>query len=180
MKITGKGNIALARWNEGHFHKLYPIANNPNIAKNLKDTFPQPYTIHDARHWIEHNIKFNPSQNFAIELDEQLVGSVGGEICKDELRTSLEIGFWVAEPFWGKGIATEAVQLYCEYVLEKFPQIKRIFSQVFDYNTASMKVLEKSGFIPEAILRDAYIKDDKIGDIFQYVIIRSEVEKADK
>ncbi|AFL84062.1 acetyltransferase, ribosomal protein N-acetylase [Belliella baltica DSM 15883] len=180
MKITGKGNIALVRWNDGHFHNLYPIANNPKIAQNLRDTFPHPYTIHDARHWIEHNMKFNPPQNFAIEYNDQLVGSVGGEIGKDELRTNLEIGFWVAEPFWGKGIATEAVQLYAEYILDKFAEIKRIYSQVYDFNTSSMKVLENAGFIPEAILKDAYIKNGKIGDLFQYVIIRSEVEKEER
>jgi RimJ/RimL family protein N-acetyltransferase len=178
MKITGKGNIALVRWNEDHFHNLYPIANNPNIAKNLRDTFPNPYTIHDARHWIEHNIKFNPPQNFAIEYHDQLVGSVGGEIGKDELRTNLEIGFWVAEAFWGKGIATEAVQIYTEYILDRFPEIKRIYSQVYDFNTTSMKVLENAGYVAEAILKDAYIKDGKVGDLFQYVIVRSEVEKV--
>ncbi|MCH7401240.1 GNAT family N-acetyltransferase [Belliella kenyensis] len=178
MKILGKNNVALVTWHESHFHHLYPIANNPNIAKNLRDAFPKPYTIHDARFWIEYNVKFNPPQNFAIEYNDTLVGSIGGEICKDELRTNMEIGFWIAESHWGKGIASEALVLYTEYLLDKFPNIKRIYSQVFDYNIASMKVFEKAGFEPEAILKDAYIKDDKVGDIFQYVIIRAEVDKA--
>lgn len=177
MKICGKNNISLVRWHEGHFHQLYPIANNPKIAANLRDAFPQPYTIHDARHWIEHNIKFTPPQNFAIEFEDHLVGSIGGEIGKEELRTNIEIGFWIAEAYWGKGIATQALMLYTEHLLERFPEIKRIYSQVFDFNTASMKVLENAGYVPEAILKDAYIKNGKVGDLFQYVIIRSEVEK---
>jgi ribosomal-protein-alanine N-acetyltransferase len=177
MKIQGKGNVSLVTWHEGHYHSLYPIANNPNIAKNLRDSFPSPYTIHDSRHWIEHNQKFNPPQNFAIEYEGKLVGSVGGEIGKDELRTNMEIGFWVAEQFWGKGIATQAVQLFTEYVLEKFPNIKRIYARVFDFNVPSMKILENAGYEPEAILKHAYIKNGKVGDLFQYVIIREEVEK---
>ena len=177
MKINGKGKVSLVTWHEGHFHHLYPIANNPNIARNLKDSFPSPYTIHDARHWIEHNIKFNPPQNFAIEYEGQLVGAIGGEICKNELRTNMEVGFWIAEPFWNKGIATEALQLYTEYLIEKFPDIKRIFAQVFDFNIASMKVLENAGYEPEAILRHGYIKNGVIGDLFVYVVLREEVER---
>lgn len=179
MKITGKGNINLVTWNDGHFHNLYPLANNPKISQNLRDSFPSPYTIHDARHWIEHNQKFNPPQNFAIEYEGQLVGSIGGEIGKNELRTNMELGFWVGEPFWGKGIATEAVLLYTEYALAKFPGIKRIFSQVFESNVGCMKVLEHAGYEPEAIIRHGYIKNNKIGDLFQYVIIREEVERYD-
>lgn len=177
MKLQGKENICLVSWHEGHFHSLYPIANNLKISKNLRDSFPSPYTIHDARHWIEHNQKFNPPQNFAIEYDGKLAGSVGCELGKDELRTNMEIGFWVAEAYWGKGIATEAVQLFTEYALAKFPEVKRIFAQVYDFNVPCMKVLENSGYEPEAILKHAYIKEGQIGDLFQYVIIREEVEK---
>lgn len=177
MKLEGKGNISLVRWHEKHFHALYPLANNPKIAANLRDIFPSPYTIHDARHWIEHNIKFNPPQNFAIEYHGQLVGSVGCEIGKNELRTNMEILFWVGEPYWGKGIAKEAVQMFTEYVLGHFPEIKRIYSQVYDLNIPAMKVLENAGYEPEAILRHAYIKNGAIGDLFQFVIIREEVEK---
>lgn len=177
MKIQGKGKVSLVRWHDGHFHALYPIANNQKIAANLKDIFPSPYTIHDARHWIEHNIKFTPPQNFAIEYDGQLVGSIGSEIGKNELRTNMEIGFWVAEPFWGKGIAQEALQLFTEYLLENFPNIKRFYAQVFDFNIPAMKVLENSGYEAEAILRHGYIKNGVVGDLFQFVIIREEVEK---
>lgn len=177
MKIQGKGNVSLVRWHDSHFHSLYPIANNPKIAANLRDSFPSPYTIHDARHWIEHNIKFNPPQNFAIEYDGQLAGSIGCEIGKNELRTNLEISYWIGENFWGKGIAKEAVTLFTEYVLDHFPEIKRIFAQVYDFNIPAMKVLENAGFEAEAILRHGYIKNGVVGDLFQFVIIREEVEK---
>jgi len=85
----------------------------------------------------------------------------------------VELGFWVGEPFWGKGIATEAVKLYTKYILEKF-DIERIYAHVYDFNGESMSVLEKAGYIPEAILKKAYVKRGKTGDIFQYVVIRDE------
>ncbi len=173
MVIVGERDIKLVSWSEAHFHQLYPLANNPKIAMNLRDSYPQPYTIHDARHWIEHNQKFNPPQNFAIEFEGRLAGSIGAERGKDELRTNMEMGFWIGEPFWGKGIATEAVMLYTKYLFQKF-DIERIFAQVFDYNGESMKVLEKSGYVPEAILRNGYIKRGRIGDLFQYVKVRDE------
>lgn len=173
MIITGEREINLVSWSEAHFHQLYPLANNPKIAMNLRDSYPQPYTIHDARHWIEHNQKFNPPQNFAIEIGGKLAGSIGAERGKDELRTNMEMSFWVGEPFWGKGIASEAVKLYCDFIFQKF-DVQRLFSQVYDFNGESMNVLEKAGFIPEAILKKAFIKNGVVGDIFQYVMIRGE------
>lgn len=176
MKITGSENINLVTWHEGHFHQLYPLANNPKIARNLKDSFPKPYTIHDARFWIEHNQKFNPPRNFGIEYNDTLVGSIGCEVGKDELRTNLELSFWVGEVHWGKGIATEAVKLYTDYILKKFLEIERIYAQVYEFNVGCMKVLENAGYIPEAILRNGFIKEGKVGDLFQYVKIRDEMK----
>ena len=173
MIISGERDINLVTWNEAHFHQLYPLANNPKIAMNLRDSFPQPYTIHDARHWIEHNQKFNPPQNFAIEFEGRLAGSIGCDRGKDELRTNMELGFWVGEAFWGKGIATEAVKLFTQHLLDRF-DIQRIYAQVYDFNVESMNVLEKAGYIPEAILKKAFIKRGVVGDIFQYVKIRGE------
>jgi len=175
MIITGERGINLVSWNDAHFHQLYPLANNPKIAMSLRDSFPQPYTIHDARHWIEHNQKFNPPQNFAIEFEGKLAGSVGAERGKDELRTNMELGFWVGEPFWGKGIATEAIKIYTNFIFEKF-EILRIFAQIYEFNGQSMGVLEKSGYVPEAILKNAFIKNGVVGDLFQYVQIRGEAQ----
>ncbi|WP_143959361.1 GNAT family N-acetyltransferase [Litoribacter populi] len=171
MRLTGENGVSLTTWKDTHFHKLYPLANNPKIAKNLRDSYPQPYTIHDARHWIEYNQKFNPPQNFAIELDGQLVGSIGSERGKDELRPNMEIGFWIGEPFWGKGIATEAVKIFTNHLFNKF-DVQRVFSQTYDFNVASMRVLEKAGYQAEAILKNAFIKNGTMGDLFQYVRLR--------
>lgn len=173
MVREGIRDINLVSWKEAHFHALYSLANNPKIAMNLRDNFPQPYTIHDAKHWIEHNQRFHPAQNFAVEYQGILAGSISSEMGKDELRTNVALGFWIGEPFWGKGIATEAVKLYTAYLLEKF-EVERIFAQVYDFNGASMHVLEKAGFVPEAILKKAFIKQNQVGDLFQYVLVRGE------
>jgi RimJ/RimL family protein N-acetyltransferase len=173
MIIRGERKINLVSWSEAHFHQLYPLANNPKIAMYLKDSYPQPYTIHDARYWIEHNQKFNPPQNFAIEIDGKLAGTIGATRGKDELRTNMEMEFWVAQPLWGKGIATESVKIYSNYIFQKF-DIQRIFAQVYDFNGPSMSVLEKAGFIAEAILKKAFVKNGVVGDIFQYVMIKGE------
>ncbi|WP_194775170.1 GNAT family N-acetyltransferase [Pararhodonellum marinum] len=172
MIIQGTETVLLKTWSDAHYHQLYKLANNPKIAHNLRDSFPHPYTVHDAKNWISFNQKFNPALNFAIHHKGQLVGAIGGERGKDELRTNIEIGFWLGEPYWGKGIAVEALQLYVEYIFEKFPTLHRLFAQVYDFNTSSFKVLEKAGFEPEAILKKAYIKNGQIGDLFQYVLIR--------
>ncbi len=173
MKIEGDKGIALVSWGGQHFHKLYPMANNPAIAKNLKDSFPQPYTIHDARAWIEHNIKFNPPQNFAIERNGELVGAIGAEKGQNELRTNMEIGFWIGEAYWGQGIATEATKLFVKHLFEKFP-VYRLFATVYDFNIPCMRVIQKAGFLEEAILKNAFIKNDKVGDIYQYVMLKEE------
>ncbi len=171
MIIKGENGVELVSWRGHHFHKLYPLANNPAIAKNLKDSFPQPYTIHDARFWIEHNIKFNPPQNLAIEKNGELVGSIGVEIGKDELRTNMELFFWVGERYWGQGIATEAIKLFVRHLFDKFP-VQRIYTPVYDFNIPCMRVLEKAGFEEEAILKGGFIKDGKVGDLYQYVMLR--------
>jgi RimJ/RimL family protein N-acetyltransferase len=85
----------------------------------------------------------------------------------------MELGFWVGEPFWGKGIATEAVKRYTDYIFDKF-DIQRICAQVYDYNGESMNVLEKAGYVPEAILKKGFIKRGTVGDLFQYVRVRGE------
>lgn len=174
IRIEGTEQVALVSWSEAHIHQLYPLANNPKIAMNLRDSFPQPYTVHDARAWVESNQKFNPPRNLAIEWQGKLAGGVGCELGKDELRVNAELGFWIGEPFWGKGIATQSVSLFTTYIFGG-TEVRRIFAQVFDFNGQSMHVLEKAGYEPEAILKDAYCKRGIIGDLFQYVKIKGEV-----
>ena len=153
--------------------QLAVIANNKNIWDNLRDYFPHPYTQNDAKLFIELSKKQKPTQNFAVEFNGQLCGVVGLVPQKDVYKKTAEIGYWIGEGFWGKGIASEAVRLLTAYGFKVLGFV-RIFSGVFEYNVASMKVLEKSGFKKEAIFKDAIYKNGKIYDEHRYYLLNRE------
>ncbi len=150
--------------------ELARLANNKNVWDNLRDYIPFPYTEKDAESFIRLNLKENPQQNFGIAFDNELCGVIGLIPQKDVYRKSAEIGYWLGEPFWGKGIATEAVRQITEYGFARLGII-RIYSGVFDYNIASMKVLEKNGFKKEGIFRNAIIKNGKVFDEHRYYLL---------
>ncbi len=113
----------------------------------------------------------NPKQTFAIEYSGQLCGGVGLIIQEDVYRKSAEIGYWVGEPYWGKGIASEAVTQLTEYGFNEL-NLLRIYAGVFDFNVGSMKVLEKNGFVKEGVFKNAVIKNGRICDEHRYCKLR--------
>lgn len=135
------------------------LANNKKIWDNLRDYMPYPYTLKDAHDFIEMKLAITPTFDFAIIYEDDFVGVIGGNGQNDIYRHSAEIGYWLGEPYWGKGIASEAVKLIVEYAFNEL-DIKRLFTSVFDYNPASMKVLEKAGFQREGIAVKSIIKND--------------------
>ena len=156
--------VILRQWNEGDIELLAKLANNKNIADNMRDRFPDPYTLKDAKEWIALNNKRDPATNFAIEVDGELAGGCGMMLLKDVYRHSAEVGYWIAEPFWGKGVATEAIKLLLEKINKNFPPIIRVYAEIFEYNKASMRVLEKNGFHLESIRQKAVTKNNVIID----------------
>lgn len=163
MKVT------LRQWSKADIEQLALLANNKNIAGNLRDAFPHPYTMKDAEEWITANENKSPVTNFAIEADGKLAGGCGITVKEDVHRYSAEIGYWIAEPFWGKGIVTEAVKLLLEILIRDHPFIVRVYAEVFEHNKASMKVLEKNGFHLEGIHKKAVIKNNVIMDDYVWV-----------
>ncbi|NHF58862.1 GNAT family N-acetyltransferase [Flavobacteriaceae bacterium TP-CH-4] len=153
--------------------QLAALANNKNIWDNLRDYFPHPYTQNDAKFFIELSGKQKPTHNFAVEFNGELCGVVGLVAQKDVYKKTAEIGYWIGEGFWGKGIASEAVRLLTAYGFSVLGFV-RIFSGVFEYNIASMKVLEKSGFKKEAIFKDAIYKNGKIYNEHRYYLLNRE------
>ena len=143
--------------------ELAKLANNKKIWDNLRDYIPYPYTESDAEFFINLTKDEDPKQTFGIEYDEELSGVIGLEVQKDVYQKSAEIGYWIGEPFWGNGIATKAVELITKYGFDKL-DLNRIFSGVFEYNIASMKVLEKSGYEKEGIFKNAILKNNKVCD----------------
>ncbi|MET1054069.1 MAG: GNAT family N-acetyltransferase [Pedobacter sp.] len=153
------------------FKELQILADNAEIAKNLRDAFPHPYTTEDARNFLNLAEKGVLGHAFGIFAGETFIG-VGSIVPQhDVYRLNGEIGYWLGEPHWGKGYATAAVKLLTKYAFEDL-QLFRIFAGVFAYNPASMKVLEKNGYKLEAVLRSSLIKNGRITDEYLYSVIQ--------
>jgi len=145
-------------------------ANNRNIWINLRDRFPHPYTKADARAFIRWARAQRPETAFAIAVGDEAVGGIGFVMNADVERVSAEIGYWLAEPFWGRGMTTEALVAATKYAVEAHG-LTRIYALPFAWNQGSCRVLEKAGYILEARLRRSAIKDGRITDQLQYAFI---------
>ncbi|HEX4209623.1 MAG TPA: GNAT family protein [Candidatus Binataceae bacterium] len=165
--------VTLRRWRKEDCKPLAELANNRKIWLNLRDRLPFPYTTADAEDWIAHCAsEEGPSTQFAIEADGQLTGGIGFEALSDVNRLGAEIGYWIGEPFWGRGIATAALIEASQRAFADFP-FERLQAMVFAWNAASMRVLEKAGYQLEGRLRRSVIKDSRIIDSLIYARLRS-------
>jgi len=162
MKVT------LREWKKSDAEELAKIANNKKIWDNVRDRLPYPYTKKDAKEWLSLVRQQERTTTFCVEADGAMAGSVGFTMKEDVYRKSVEIGYFIAEKFWGKGIATEAIRQLVEYIEKNF-DVVRIYAEVFEYNKASMKVLEKNGFYLECIRKKAAIKNNVILDDYVWV-----------
>jgi RimJ/RimL family protein N-acetyltransferase len=161
----------LRPWRRGDEASLVRYADNRNVWRNLRDRFPHPYTAKDADEWIARASGQTPAQSFAIVVDSNAVGGIGLELGEDVFRRSAEVGFWLGEPFWGRGIASEALRAVTQYAFATF-DICRLQAHVFEWNPASMRVLEKAGYTLEGRARLAVTKDGRTIDRLEYALIR--------
>ncbi len=161
----------LRPWRPGDEASLVKHANNRNIWRNVRDLFPYPYTPQHAREWVHRAGRVHPRTNFAIAVDGDAVGGIGIVLREDIYRRSAEIGYWLGEEFWGRGIVTEAVKAMSDWGFAHF-DICRIYAGVFEWNPASMRVLEKAGYTLEARLAKQVTKDGETIDEFIYAIVR--------
>ncbi len=165
-------NVRIRPWAFTDKAALVRYANNRNVWINLRDRFPHPYTESDADIWLALcSARAHKPTAFAIDLDGEAVGGTGFDVLKDVHCITAEIGYWVAEPFWGRGIATAAVHQLSHYAFANFP-LERLQATVFEWNTASGRVLEKAGYQLEGRLRRAIIKEARIGDTLIYGRVR--------
>ena len=146
-------------------------ANNRKIWINLRDHFPYPYTDEDARDWLASIVRREPENNFAIDVAGEAVGGIGFTVQPDVGRRSAEIGYWLGEKFWGRGIATDALIAMTDHAFANY-DICRIYAYVFGWNGASARVLEKAGYTLEGRLRKGVTKDGQTIDNLIYAIIR--------
>ncbi|MEO8257632.1 MAG: GNAT family protein [Acidobacteriota bacterium] len=153
----------LRSWKTSDAEALVRYANNRNIWLNLRDRFPHPYTPRDALRFFDSIFGQEPETVLAIDVGGEAIGGVGYALQKDVDRVSAELGYWIGEPFWGRGIATEVVKVLTGHALARH-QLTRVFGMPFSRNVASCRVLEKAGYVFEGTLRRSAIKDGVILD----------------
>ncbi len=160
-------DILLRRFRETDVARLAKLANNKNVSRNLRDAFPYPYTKKDAEKFIQTFINQKPITVFAIDYQDEYVGNIGLMQGQDVYSKSAEIGYFIGEPYWNKGIATIAVNLICDYGFKRL-DVVRIHTGIFECNTASQHVLEKCGFKKEGVFKNAICKNNKIWNEIRY------------
>ena len=160
-------NINLRPWKLSDIEDLVENANNSNVAQFLTNAFPHPYTRENAESFIKMTLEQNPIQIMAIVFEEKIVGSIGLHKQADIMMKNMELGYFVGEAFWGKGIATEAVKKMTEYGFKNF-DIVRIFARPFGSNIPSQKVLEKAGYKLEARIEKNIYKNNEFLDELIY------------
>jgi RimJ/RimL family protein N-acetyltransferase len=161
----------LRPWNTNDLDSLVECANNPNISKFMMNKFPYPYTREAGERFIAFATQENPTHIMAIEVDGKAVGGIGIHPLSDIESKNAEMGYWLAEPYWGKGYITEAVKQMIEYGFKNF-DINRIFARPFGTNTASQKVLKKTGFLLEAKFEKTFFKNGEYLDECVYAVRR--------
>jgi RimJ/RimL family protein N-acetyltransferase len=146
-------------------------ANNRNVWINLRDRFPHPYTHADARNWLDSVVGISPETNFAIAVDDEAVGGIGFTVQPDVGVRSAEIGYWLGEEFWGRGIATEALIAVTDYAFKNY-DLCRLYAHVFEWNPGSARVLEKAGYEFEGRLKKSVTKNGQTIDQLMYAMVR--------
>jgi len=170
IRLTDK-NVTLREFTKDDKYRMVELADNPKISINLRDGFPNPYTISDAESFLEKYATQESSQIFAIEYKGDYVGNIGLHKGTDVYRKSAELGYFLGEPYWNLGIMTKAVNLICDFGFQNM-DIVRIYAGIFEFNPASMRVLEKCGFKKEAIHEKAIFKNGNMYDEIRYAKIK--------
>jgi [ribosomal protein S5]-alanine N-acetyltransferase len=160
----------LRPFREGDQASIVRYANNRRVWLNLRDAFPHPYTRSDSDAWVRRVAGHAPPTQFGIEVAGEVVGGIGLTLQEDVHRRSAEIGYWLGEPFWGRGLMSEVVPAFTAYAIATF-DVRRLYATVFEWNHASARVLEKSGYVLEGRLRKSVVKDGHTIDqlLFAYV-----------
>jgi len=168
--IATDGDVILRELMDTDLKMLSEYANNDKVSINLRDAFPQPYSLENATDFKKMIDIQNPKTFFAIEYQNKYVGNISLSIGTDVYRKSAEIGYFIGEPFWNKGITTKAVNLITNWGFKNL-DIVRIDTGIFEFNVASQRVLEKCGYIKEAIFKKSICKNNEIFNEIRYAKI---------
>jgi len=146
------------------------LANNKNIWLTMRDIFPHPYSKDDAKNFINEN---KTSNIFAITFNDEIVDAIGLHRLTDLNRFTVELGYWIGEPYWNKGIASKAVQLIIDFGFKTL-DINRIYASTIESNLASSRVLEKNNFIFEGVSKKSAFKNNKFLDEYRFALLKNE------
>ena len=168
-------NCKIRKWKLTDAKDIAVALSNKKIQDNLRDGLPYPYSEQDGIDFISSMLSANEDETFAfaITLDDKVIGSIGVFRQQNIHRQTAEMGYYIAEEYWGKGIMTDAVKQICNYVF-KNSDILRIYAEPFAYNTGSCRVLEKAGFQYEGTLRNNAVKNGNVIDMKMYSLLREE------
>jgi len=162
-------DFKLRPWHINDLDSLVKYANNPNIAKYLTDGFPHPYSKENGKIFIKNATADDPIHIFAIDINGEAVGGIGIHPQMDIQKKNAELGYWLAEPFWGKGIMTNAIKQIVDFAFSTY-EINRVFARPFGNNPGSQKILKKNGFVLEARFDKTLIKNGQLLDELIYAI----------
>jgi [ribosomal protein S5]-alanine N-acetyltransferase len=160
-------------WRPDDADAVVEHANNRSVWLNLRDRFPHPYTTRDARRFLASVVGARPETSFAIDVGGAAVGGIAFKVQSDVERIGAELGYWIGEAYWGRGIATAAVRAVTDHALTTHHDLRRVFALPFAHNRASARVLEKCGFVLEGVLRSSAIKDGRVLDQLLYARIHT-------
>jgi ribosomal-protein-alanine N-acetyltransferase len=170
---TSIPTCVLRPWNTGDKANLLRFANNRKIWRNLTHMFPSPYTEEDADHWLQIVTEFAPHTHFAIEVDGVAVGGIGAAPLEGIFASTSEFGYWLGEPYWGKGIVTAAARTMVAHTFAHLA-CERLEAAVFEWNPASMRVPEKAVFSQEGVLKRSAFKDGQFIARHMYAITKAD------
>ncbi len=171
VMLLDLGDLRVRSWRRDDLDALLRHANNPKIAANLRDQFPHPYTRRDAIDYLNYVRTVEVETSFAIEHGGEAIGGIGFKLGLDIARLSAEMGYWLSEAYWGRGLTSRAVSATVRLGLREL-QADRIFAMAFSHNVASMRVLEKAGFEREGLMRRSAIKNGVVLDQVLYAKVR--------
>jgi RimJ/RimL family protein N-acetyltransferase len=169
--VIDAGPCLIRPWHHPDRESLVRHANNRHVWLMLRDQFPHPYTRTDADAWLAHVATQRPVTSFAIVVAGEAAGGIGLAPQPDVHRRSAEVGYWLGEALWNRGIMTSTVRAFTTYAFDAYDLI-RIFAGVFSTNPASMRVLEKAGYTREGVLRHSVVKDGQVLDQVLYAVTR--------
>ncbi|ORY62253.1 acetyltransferase, partial [Pseudomassariella vexata] len=152
-----------------------PAANDPEVSRFLRNRFPSPYTLENAHSFIKMAIEARPVVDFAVfKSDGTFAGGIGLTPGSDVTYRTYELGYWTGKDAWGQGITTSAVTGFCRWAFVAFPEMLRLEAEVCHENAASVRVLEKAGFIREGVKRQAYCKKGVVMDMIMFSMLRQD------